>query len=523
MTTPLVEVSVAHKRAVVPYRAEIASLVPQAVRTVWKGQDSLVIPHEPDAVRLARNVGINVPPPIYTRYNWPHPAGQPPFAAQKGTAALLSMHQGAYVLNDMGTGKTRAALWAFDFMRSEGRARRMLVTAPLSTLERTWGREVFTTTPHLTVRILHGDKAKRLRRLADDADIYIINHDGIGIILDELMKRQDIDVLCIDELAVFRNGNSQRNKTMQKLARSKPIVWGMTGRPTPNGPTDAYGQVKIVTPQNMPVPFRLWKDQTMLRVSEFKWIAKPDSQDRVHRVMQPSVRYTMDDVAELPELVMRQIDVPMGTKQKALYDHLRKHLHALWEQKEITVANAGVLMGKLLQIATGWVYDRERGIVSLDNDARLQTLDDIVESASHKVIVFVPFIHALDGIAKFLEAQGHTVATVSGETSAGNRGRIFTDFQTMENPRVLVAHPACMAHGLTLTAADTIVWFGPYPNLEIFDQANARITRVGQKHRQQVLMLTGTPVEAQLYKRLQDKQKVQDTLLDMFERQDSGV
>lgn len=521
---PIVELSQRHKSVVVPY-TEVTSMVqglmPAAVkRFVYKGQDSLILPHNADTIRFLRNARIHVPPPILAYYDW---SGTKPFEAQRQTAAMLSVYDRSYVLNGMGTGKTRSALFAFDFLKRERSATRMLVCAPLSTLYRTWAHEIFSCFSHLRFTVLYGDKNRRLQRLAEDVDIYIINHDGVGVIYNELLARTDIDVLCLDELAVYRNAQSVRNKTMRKLSIAKPRVWGMTGAPTPNGPTDAYGQVQIVTPSTLPVSYRMFRDQVMIRVTQYKYIPKPDAMERVHKLFQPSVRYTLDDVVELPDLVLREVKVDLGPKQIALYKQLKQHLYALVGSKEITVANAGILTNKLLQVAMGWVYTAERGTVALDNDARLEALHDAIEATDHKVIVFVPFIHALEGIAAFLRSKGHDVAVVSGETPPGKRGDIFTAFQTLKNPNVLVAHPQCMAHGLTLTAADTIVWFGPFPNLEIFDQANARITRVGQKHKQQVLMFSGTPAETLLYKRLRDKQKVQDVLLDMLAEQDSNV
>jgi SNF2 family DNA or RNA helicase len=196
-------------------------------------------------------------------------------------------------------------------------------------------------------------------------------------------------------------------------------------------------------------------------------------------------------------------------------------MHGLFDKGEITVQNAGILMNKLLQVSLGWVYTDMRGVVSFDNDARKAALVDAVESTDNKVIVFVPFIHALDGVADHLRKNGTPCEIVSGQTPQSERNRIFGAFQNSTEPRVIVAHPQCMAHGLTLTAADTIIWFGPFASLEVFEQANQRIRRVGQKHKQQILLFSGTRAESKLYDRLQQKKGVQDTLLDMF-REDTG-
>jgi SNF2 family DNA or RNA helicase len=140
---------------------------------------------------------------------------------------------------------------------------------------------------------------------------------------------------------------------------------------------------------------------------------------------------------------------------------------------------------------------------------------DIVEDTPYKVIVFVPFISAVNKVAEFLTSKHIAVECIHGGVSKSERDRIFASFQRHVEPRVLVAQPAAMSHGLTLTAASTIVWFAPHTSNETFEQANGRITRPGQKNNQFIIMLEGTPVERRLYERLKNKQKSQGLLLTM--------
>jgi SNF2 family DNA or RNA helicase len=462
-----------------------------------------------------RKLGYDVPSPILSHYDW---CGGKPFEAQKKTCAMLTMNQRAYVLNGMGTGKTKAALWAWDYLRSNGFANKMLVVAPLSTLKFTWGREVFQTLPGINAVVLHGSKAKRLEALNDPtADIFIINHDGLKVIIDEIMEHKEIDCLVLDELAVYRNGGSQRTKMTRKLAQTMSWVWGMTGSPIPNEPTDAWAQCTIVTPNTVPKYFGRFRDELMQRITQFKWAPKADAVDRAFAAMQPAVRFTLDDVTELPECIERTHDVEMGPKQTKVYRALVDHCHAAIAAKDITAANAGAVMMKLLQVATGWVYSSDGTTVPLDNDKRIDALIDAINGTDRKVLVFAPFKHALAGISAALTSEGIDHATVSGDTPANERAHIFNLFQNTERYRVIVAHPQCLAHGITLTAADTVVWFAPVTSLEIYDQANHRIRRVGQKHKQLVLHLQSTPVERKIYALLQKKQRVQEKLLELFE------
>lgn len=502
------------KQVVVPYRRDVANLFPHAKVFPFQGQECIALPHSLDETITLRNLGYEVSAPVLHNYAWP--GSLPPFDVQRKTCAMLSTNRRAYVLNGMGTGKTKAALWAWDYLNQNNLAGKLLVVAPLSTLNFTWLKEVFETLPHRKATVLHGTKQKRIDRLNDPADIFIINHDGVGVIVDALAERIDIDTLVLDELAVYRNGTANRTKVIRTLSRQMKWVWGMTGSPTPNSPTDAWAQASILTPNTIPRYYTRFRDDLMLRITPFKFVPKPDAVEKAYAALQPSVRFTLDDILELPPVVHRTVDIGMGVKQEKVYNQIKLNAYAAIANKEITAMNAGAVLSKLLQISTGWVYTRDRGVISLDNDKRLDALVDALEATDHKVIVFVPFVHALEGIAKRLRDEKVDVATISGATPKAERDDVFRAFQNSNRIRVLVAHPQCMAHGITLTAADTIIWFAPTTSLEIFEQANARITRVGQKHKQLVLMFQSTEAEKKMYARLRAKQKTQNLLLDMF-------
>ena len=509
-----VRVSKKHKLLVVPHAQQVQNLIPSAQIITLDGRNYLGVRHEPAETYLLRKLGYDAPAPILEHYDW---CGGNPFEVQKKTCAMLTMHARAYVLNGMGTGKTRASLWAWHYLYTRGLAKKALVLAPLSTLNFTWAREIFTTLPGIKSAVLHGTRVKRLERLDDpEIDIYIINHDGLKVVADDVEDRDDIDTLIIDELAVYRNGGSQRTKITKKLAANKQWVWGMTGSPIPNEPTDAWAQCSIITPDSVPKYFGRFREELMHRVTQFKWMPKPDAVEKAFAVMQPAVRYTLDDVVELPECVERTVDVEMGAKQAKVYKSLVDHAHAAIAAKEVTAANAGAVMNKLLQVSTGWVYSSDGATVPLDNEKRLEALVDAINATDRKVLVFAPFKHALSGIGKALTAEGIEFETVSGDTSSNERSRIFNLFQNTGKYRVLLAHPQCLAHGITLTAADTIIWFAPVTSLEIYDQANHRIRRVGQKHKQLVLHLQSTPVERRIYMLLQKKQRVQEKFLELF-------
>lgn len=511
-----VYVSAKHKMLGVPANPEIINLFPHCKSMIINGEDHLLLPHGPVESYLLKKFGYDVPAPIVTQYDW---AGGKPFDVQIKTCAMLTLSPRAYVLNGMGTGKTRAALWSWDYLKSAGLVNKAIVFAPLSTLTFTWKREAFQVLPHRTATVLHGEKKRRLDRLNDPtAELFVINHDGLKVIYNELAKRTDIDTVIIDELAVYRN-NNERMKLMQKFCALPHIkvVWGMSGSPIPHSPTDVWSQCRIVTPTTVPRYFKQFRDDLMIKVDQFKFVPKDDAVDRAYKVMQPAVRYTLDDVVELPDCVSRTIDVDLGTKQASIYKQLVASARVAIANHEITAANAGAAMNKLLQISVGWVYTSDGKIVPLDNDKRIQALMDCIEGTDRKVLVFVPFKHALEGISGALTDKDIDHVCVSGDTPAGKRAEIFNLFQNTDRYKVIAAHPQCLAHGITLTAADTIVWFGPVTSLEMYDQANHRIRRVGQHHKQQIIHLQSTPVERRVYGMLRNHQKVQERFLELFE------
>lgn len=507
----MIHVSKENRSLVVPATAAVTFPEAPKLDGNW-----IVLPHGLAETMLLRNQGYAVQNPMGLYYDY---RGGTPYDVQRRTCDLLSSSTRAYCLNDLGTGKTRSVLWAWDWLNQNNWAHKMLVVCPISTMNFVWAAEVFATMPDRKVSVLYGSKAKRLEALAEDADIYVINHDGLRVIADAIAARKDIDVLAIDELAVYRN-NSDRSKLMRKFAEHFTWVWGMTGRPMPNAPTDVWSQCKIITPNSVPKYFRVAQQQLMLNVDGgrgWRWVPRPDAVQQAFNMMQPAVRFSLDDVVELPDVVYRTIDVDMSAEQTRVYKKMAKEFKAMVDEKAITAANAAAAMTKLLQVSVGRVYTVAPEFVALDAEPRRNALMDIINDAAQKVLVFVPYRHVLEELSELFTGQGVNHCVVDGDTPSKERDDLFNRFQNTGEFDVLLAHPQCLAHGVTLTAADTIVWYGPMASLEIYEQANARIRRVGQKHRQQILHLQSTPVEKRIYALLQAKQKVQDKLLEMFE------
>ena len=495
----------------------ITTVIPTAKLLKHNGDTLVAVPHRPDETKVLRNLGFEVPDPMKYYYNWPGRFA--PFAAQIETASFLAMHDRAFCLNSMGLGKTVTSLWAFDFLRNSKQVNRALIVCPLSTMERTWADEVFKTFPHLNASVLYGDRKRRKRLLAQDADLYIINTDGLKVIKDDLKERDDINLIIVDEIAMFRNASTDRWKMLNEICnkQSPRKVWGLTGMPTPNEPTDAWAQCRVVVPSNPDVPkyFGRFRDSVMRQLTQFKWVAKDNANDVVRQSMQPAIRFALDDCVDLPEQIFATRDVAMSDEQKKAYKDMVAKLTAEYAGGQILAVNDAVKANKLVQIACGVAYGSEKEEIIIPAEPRMEVLEELIEESEGKVIVFVPLTGVLEHLAERISKRW-PVAIIHGETPKHVRDQIFNDFQKTNEPHVLIANPGTMSHGLTLTAATNIIWYAPVHSNDIYEQACARVRRPGQKRTTVIVHIAGSDIERRIYARLKDKQKMQGLLLEMM-------
>lgn len=506
----------------------ITNVIPTARVVILKGQPLVAVPHKLDEVRVLRNLGIQAPSPIQHYYKW---SGQyAPFRAQSETAAFLTLHNNTFVLNAIGTGKTVAALWAYDYLHNIGRVHKALVITPLSTLERVWGDEIYTHFPHLTFAVLHGSSERRLRMLNNDADVYLINHDGIKAkgFLDAMAQRPDIDLVIIDEVSqVARTAGADRWKALNVLCNKQTprILWGLTGTPTPNAPTDAWAQCRLLCPGNVSPYFGRFRETVMRQVGPFGWVKRENAMDIVYRAMQPSIRFTRDDCVDLPPCTYQTHEVALTAEQETAYKAMLRHLCVDAAAGRILAVNEAVKASKLVQIACGIAYGTNGEEICIPATNRMQLVKELIEAAGTKVIVFVPFTSAVRVLADYLEKELNSnysgrrehVGMIYGDVPKRERDEIFQGFQKEKYPRYIVAQPMAMSHGLTLTEASTIIWFAPINSNDTYEQANGRITRPGQRNDQFIINIESTALERKMYARLKDKQDMQGILLDMVE------
>lgn len=488
----------------------VTTVIPKSKQVA---QHDVVVHWGIEEAQVLRNLKINVPSPIKERYQWT--GKYQPFDHQKETAAFLTMNRRGFCFSEMGTGKTASAIWAADYLLDQGLISRVLIVCPLSIMDSAWRGDLFTFAMHRSVSVCHGSRTKREKILDQNTEFVIINYDGIPSVYDKIATG-GFDLIIVDEANHYKNAQSQRWKTLFSLLKPETWLWLMTGSPAAQSPTDAYGLAKLINPSSVPRFFGTFRDQVMFKVSQFRYTPKPDATDTVFRVLQPAIRYTKEQCLDLPSMTYTNRDVPLTGQQKQYYEELRKHLIAHAAGESITAANAAVNMNKLLQISCGAVYTDDKEVIEFDIKNRYKVLREVIDESSQKVLVFVPFKHTIEILSNKLTADGISTAVIDGGVPASKRTEIFHQFQTTPDPRVLVIQPQAAAHGVTLTAANTIVWWGPTSSLEIYAQANARVHRSGQKHPCTVVELSGSKVEQHIYSMLRQRINVHERMVDLY-------
>jgi len=453
---------------------------------------------------------------VVQRYTWP--GVHPPMAHQKTTADFLSTNPRAFCFNEQGTGKTASAIWASDFLLLTKQIRRVLIICPLSIMDSAWRADLFKFAIHRKASIAYGTRTKRQTIINSDAEYVIINYDGIEIVASEI-KEGNFDLIIIDEANAYKNPQTKRWKTLNQIITPDTWLWLMTGTPAAQSPTDAFGLAKLCVPHKVPRFFGSFRDMTMRNISKFKWIPKPEANDIVFNALQPAIRFTKEECLDLPDVTHVFRDAPLTAQQQKYYSILKKQMLITAAGEDISGATAAVNMNKLLQISGGAVYSDTGEIIEFDVSNRLSVIEEVINEASHKVLIFVPFTHTIKLLSDHLTRVGISNEIINGDVPVGQRTTIFKQFQEQDNPRVLVIQPQAAAHGVTLTAANVIVWYSPVSSTETYLQANARINRKGQKNSMTIVHIKGSSIEERMYNLLQSKLDVHTKLIDLYKNE----
>lgn len=471
-----------------------------------------------DEARVLKNMGVrDVPSPITRRYSWP--GKFKPMSHQVETSSFFTFYRKGFCFNEPGTGKTLAALWAADYLMKRGEVRRCLILCPLSIMHSAWLNDLNNSVIHRSAIVAHHAQAsRRIEMIQQDYEFVICNYDGLNLIAQEINNDGRFDLIIVDEANAYKTVTTKRWKTLKSVMRPDTLLWMMTGTPASQSPLDAYGLAKLVNPDGVPKFFTAWRDLVMNKISVFKWAPKPNAAELVHSALQPAIRFTKEQCLDLPPVVTTVREVPLTPQQKKYYDMLKDRMLIQAAGETITAVNAAAGVSKLLQISCGAAYTDDKEVVEFDAAPRLGVLEEILEETDRKVLIFAMFRSTIDSIHSHLLKKGIAAEVIHGGVPAGKRGDIINRFQTQPDPRVLVMQPQATAHGITLTAANTVVFYGPLMSVEQYVQCIARADRKGQDaDKVTVVHIQGSPIEKRMFKALEGKVSDNSLLTDMFE------
>jgi SNF2 family DNA or RNA helicase len=345
-----------------------------------------------------------------------------------------------------------------------------------------------------------------------------VNYDGLNLIADEIVNDGRFDLVIVDEANAYKNVSTKRWKTLNKILTPDTYLWMMTGTPASQSPLDAYGLARLVNPTAVPKFATAWRDKVMNKITMFKWAPKHGSSDLVFNALQPAIRYTKEECTDLPPVLTETRDIPLTPQQVKYYRILKEQMLVNAAGETITAVNAAASVNKLLQISAGAAYTDGHEVVEFDCAPRMNVLLEVLEETSRKVIVFAPFRHSIEAITAFLLKNNVNAEVIHGDVSVAKRTKIFKSFQETPDPRILVIQPQAASHGVTLTAADTVVFYGPVMSVETYVQCIARSDRIGQDSTKvTVIHLQGSDIERKMFKRLEERVVDHNILLKLYE------
>ena len=385
----------------------------------------------------------------------------------------------------------------------------MLVIAPLQTARNTWGSEIekWDHLSSLRLSLILGDVKQRRAALEEEADVYVVNRENVVWLCEEL-KDWPFDMVVIDELSSFKNPSAKRFKALRKQIPFAKRVVGLTGTPAVNGYIDLWSEVYLLDRGE-----RLGRTIGMYRQSYFhpgrsnghvvyEWVMNRGAKEIIdERLSDLCVSMKAVDFLEMPDRVETDVYVEMCAAEKKLYDQFGRD-HVLPDM-DIVGANAAVVQAKLLQMANGFIYDEDKTAHHIHSH-KLEAVDEIIEAAGTRpVLLFYTFIEDKNRLAeRFPEARE---LKTKADVDDWNAGKI----------PLLIAHPASTGHGLDRQeGGNIVVWFGLPWSLELYQQANARLYRQGQKNTVYIYhILTKDTHDTDVLRALKSKNLTQEELL----------
>ena len=438
-----------------------------------------------------------------------------PYPHQEAGINWIIDHPAAALFWGMGSGKTVTTLTALDLLLHDRlEYGPVLVIAPKRVAENTWSKEAdkWEHLSHLRVSRVMGTQKQRVAALNTEADLFVINRENVVWLVDFLAPSWPFPIVVIDELSSFKSAQAKRFKALRKVRGRINRLIGLTGTPRPNGLEDLWPEVYLLDQGE-----RLGRTLTQFRsrylVPEkmnghivYSYKPREGAEAEVYdKLSDICMSVKKEDVLQLPGQVYEDVvlEAPPALLKKYKQFERDQVLECLDADGEIVAGTAAALTNKLLQFANGAIYDMDGEVHEL-HTVKLEALEDLIEAAGgESVLVLYAYKHDADRIKARIDCRA---LDTPEDMDAWNRGEI----------PVALAHPASIGHGLNLQdGGHIIIWYGLTWSLELYQQANERLNRPGQKHVCRVyhLVLKGTHDERALTA-LENKDKGQSAAIE---------
>ena len=432
---------------------------------------------------------------------------------------ILQGQAGGAFFMDPGLGKTATTLCWINLLKNLGFARKTLIVAPLRVVYSVWGQECqkweqFT---HLRTSIVHGTPGKRMAALADEADMYLINPEGIPWLQNHYANRDlPFDTLVVDESSKFKTWGSKRTKALRKLAPQFKYRLILTGTPSPNGIADLFPQIHILDQgEALGSGITKFRNRYFHRggYGGYQYIPIDGAQQRIQeRINHLCLRLSAEDHLELPEMLVNDVWVDLPANVLKEYKQLEREMFlSLDKGDELVLFDAGSKYNTCRQLAGGAVYDEVKNSRELHH-AKMDAVVDIVDELQGKpVLIAYSYTHELERLKARFDCPA-----IYGKTKAKDADRLIEQWNAGEL-HVLAVQPKSLSHGINMQAGPgrDIIWFGLTDSLEEYQQLNKRIHRQGVKgdvriHR----ILANKTVDEAVVDRIEQKDASQASLLD---------
>ncbi|MFK4781871.1 SNF2-related protein [Lactococcus petauri] len=436
-----------------------------------------------------------------------------PYNYQKYAIDFIKDHKTAALLLDMGLGKTVTTLTAIkDLMHDDFTIQRVLIIAPLRVTQSTWPTEIqkWDHLKDLSYSVVLGTPSQRMAALQNNANIYLINRENLDWLINKSGFTFDFDMVVIDELSSFKNFKAKRFTSFMKVRHKVDRIVGLTGTPSSNGLMDLFAEFKVLDMgERLGYYISRYRDKYFLPdkrngMQIYSWKPREDAEQEIYnKISDITISMKSVDFLDMPELVMNEVPVDMGLKEKQKYDEFKADLVLQLKEAAIDAANAAVLSNKLLQMANGAIYD-EFNVSHHIHDQKLDALEDLIEGTNGKpILIAYWFQHDLERIKERFNVRQ---IKTSQDIIDWNEGSI----------PIAVIHPASAGHGLNLQAGgSTLVWFGLTWSLELYQQTNARLWRQGQSDTVVIHhIIAKDTIDEDVMLALKRKDKTQSCLID---------